>query len=132
MKTKSIISLFLVLFSIINAFGQKKYEVVKIDTTTLETINVIYLKRPAFLGSKIYRVMTNKKDSVISGAEKIKAGDKLRLKLVSSKIDIGLKSPPEAKSGKDSFFYKDYYQGKKVNVDYFTEDIIDLYYIQKD
>jgi len=119
-------------FLLTSLYAQKKYEVLKIDTSTLETMNVVYLKKNTLFGHKIYRIMTPKKDTVIAGKDKIKIGDRLKLKLVSAKLDIGLTSTPEPPDNENSFFYKDYYEGKKVNVDYYTEDLIDLYPVRND
>lgn len=125
-RCSSIVATLLITASL---YGQKKFEVVKIDTTTLETLNVLYIKKNTLFGHKFYRVMTHKKDTLIAVKEKIKVGDVLRLKLVSSKLDTGFTSSPLPKDNENSYFYKDYYEGQKVNVNRHTYDIIDLYYI---
>jgi|SRR5690606_40420302 len=126
MRIKIVLTIIMT-FLLTSLNAQKKYEVLKIDTGTIETMNVVYLKKNTLFGHKIYRIMTYKKDTTIVGKEKIKVGDYLKLKLVPSKLDIGLTSTPEPSDNKNSFFYKDNYDGKKVHSDYYTDDLIDLY-----
>lgn len=109
--------------------AQKKYEVLKIDRNALETMNVIYLKKKSFFDNGIYRIITHKSDTLITDKKKIEVGNVLKLKLVSSKVDLEIKDSFSEKPDKSTFFYKDAYEGKNVRINYYCPDFIGLYYI---
>lgn len=131
MMNKVLILFVLTLLAVNPAYAQKNYEILKIDQNSLETMNVIYLKKKSLLDNGLYRIVTHKSDTLIAEKKEIEVGDILKLKLVSSKVDIDLKDGFFEKPDKDSFFYKDTYEGKSVNIDYYCPDFVGLYYIGK-
>jgi flagella basal body P-ring formation protein FlgA len=122
--------IFITVFCILSVFlsqAQKKYEVLKIEKTELETMNVIYLKKQS-ADKSIYRIFTRKSDTLIVDKKEISVGDILKLNLVKPKKEM--KDGYIGELDKNSFFYSDTYDGKNVNVKYFCPDFIGLYHIE--
>lgn len=118
-----------IFFTVNFIHAQKKYEVSKIDKNALETMNVIYLKKKLFFGNGLYRIITRKSDTLISDKKEIAVGDILFLKLIHPENELDIKDGYFEKPDKNSFFYKDTYNGKNVNIDYYCSDFIGLYYL---
>jgi hypothetical protein len=126
---REIVILFFVLIQTAAFSQKKKYEVSKIDKNALETMNVIYLKKKSFSGNRLYRIITSKSDTLIADKKEIVVGDNLFLKLIHPENELDIKDGYFEKPVKNSFFYKDTYNGKSVNIDYYCPDFIGLYHL---
>lgn len=90
----------------------------------------IYIKKDSFLKEKFYRISSVKKDTIINFMKKINVGDILKITLEKGKMN-NYKDSFIPVYNKNSFFYTDFFEGKKVNVNYYSGDFIGLYYIRQ-
>lgn len=128
MINKLLITIFL--FSLINVLqAQTEYKILRIDSEKLETMNVIYLKKQLASETEIFRIVTRKTDTLIPDKKKVVVGDVLRLNLVKSRNEANIKHGHVSKSDENSFFKRDFYDGKVVDISYHCKDLIGLYYI---
>lgn len=112
-------------------YSQKEYEIVKIDST-LKPAYFIYIKDNSSLKkNKIFRIGTIQRDSVIVGMMKIKVGDLLKINLEKRPRELKIKQSHVPKDNEKSFFYEDYFEGEKVNINYYSYDFNGLYYLRK-